>query len=95
MDANDAISDSDLPRSITNHNVYGSAEEAATQLEAEQLLPKSRPPSVHLAKQLLQLRRCGRAMTSPSIKHQPHRSRLTTANPMLLPKSIERMSTAG
>lgn len=37
MDANDAISDSDLLPSITNHNVYGSGHEAATQLQAEKL----------------------------------------------------------
>lgn len=30
MDANDAITDSDLLLSITNHNIYGSADEGVT-----------------------------------------------------------------
>lgn len=74
MDANDALSDSDLLLSIPNHHIYGSAHEAVTQLEAEKLFPKSKPPSVHLAKHLLHLLRHGRAMTSPSIKLNPHSS---------------------
>lgn len=74
MDTNDALSDSDLLLSITNRNIYGSADEAVTPLEAEKLFPKSKPPSVHLAQHLLHLLRHGRAMTSPSIKHKPHHS---------------------
>lgn len=41
MDANDAISDSDLLWSITNHNIYGSA----AQLEAKKLQTTKRPLS--------------------------------------------------
>lgn len=37
MDANEAISDSDLLLSITNRSVYGWADGAATQLEADKL----------------------------------------------------------
>lgn len=85
MDANEAISDSDLLLSITNHSVYGWADGAVTQLEAEKLFARSKPPSVHLAQHLLHLLRHGWAMTSPSIKHKLHvHKRFSTANCMLV-----------